>query len=126
MDKSTKQILKEFEEERIKRKKDYECCKKDLETFFTKCKKYDVTISSKNFHSCIDDEVARYLLDKNHSDWLCEDVTFGPMVGGISERVLIEFARKGWIFKNVALGFFRIEEHYAVHSARYFEAWPYK
>ena len=104
-------------------KKDLEDCKKILEEFLETFE--HIPINSNNFIATIDSTVAWYFKKNGHTKYLVNDISYGPMVGGISERALCDFVREEKIFKGVK-GDYKLEETYHVHSVRAFEAWPVK
>jgi hypothetical protein len=96
-------------------------CKKVLEDFLLNTEW--LPICSKNVVDYLDSDIAHYLVKNGYREFLVEDVSFGPQVGGVSERVLIDFARSGRVFEGRA-GRFRVEEDYGPHSVRCFQALP--
>jgi hypothetical protein len=95
-------------------------CKLVLEEFFLNCDY--IPICSDNCTLYLDDLVAKYLVKSDHNEFLVEDISYGPMVGGVSERALIDFAREGKVFDGKD-GKYKLRETYGPHSSRMFEAW---
>ena len=103
-----------YSEEDIKK------CKEVLEDFLLTSE--DILISTGNRDAYLDSDIANYLLKNKYKQYLVEDVSSGFQVGGISEIALIHFAREKKIFEG-KVGKFYIEETYAEHSVRLFQAW---
>lgn len=104
-------------------KKQVDACKAVLEKYLLNEKL--IPICSENTRAGIDSLIARHLVNTGHHEWLIHDVTQGYQVGDISERALMQFCNEQKIFKGKA-GTFVLEENYAIHSVRYFEARPVK
>jgi hypothetical protein len=96
-------------------------CKAILEDFLLNSDQ--IPICSKSSTIYLDSCVARYLIKEGHEDFLVEDVSLGPQVGGVSQKALIDFAQEQKVFDGKS-GRYKIKIDYVVHSARVFEAWP--
>lgn len=98
----------------------FEECKSALMKFFLDSP--DIPITTGNCLVDVNDAVRDYLLETGHKEWLAHDVSYGHQFGGVSAGVLCDFVRRGTVFDGMS-GRFTLKEKYAVHSARYFEAW---
>lgn len=110
-----------MKESKLKSENSFEKCKTTLENFLLNTDY--LPLCSKNCRLHIDKEVAEYLVKNNHEAFLVKDVSYGFMVGGISERVLLDFVKERKIFEG-KVGRYKLQVEYGPLSVRMFEAWP--
>ena len=82
-------------------------------------------ICSENMRGTVDPQLAAYLQERGHEEFMSCDVTEGYQIGGLSENVLVKFVHEGRVFDGKS-GRFKLKTTYGPMSVRSFEAWPVK
>lgn len=82
----------------------------------------DIPICSENIRLTIDSVIVDYLVRTGNQEFLFNDVSFGPQIGGLSDKALYDFSQEGRVF-NSNSGRFQIRHKYGEYSERFYEAW---
>jgi hypothetical protein len=106
-------------DERGTAERDYEECRRIIEECLLSRK--PIPFSTENVSTSIDCVVVDHLKQSNGGRFMDDDVSLGPQIGGVSEKVLIDLAQSRRVFRGEA-GTYQLRIKYDSHSVRLFEA----